>query len=195
MVAFGSNSTFFAQEQFDLVIAKRPEHAAGDGNSARRAFVVIRRIELQEPRLALRVPCGESGMHAGGFLTGENPFRRIRRRAHVGTARHLLGCDRGRPNPVGKPVRVRHFVDRVDVLRPLARRLVIRRDEQVVGHLVNRLDVVICRSRRILRIRLTRDGIVSEEALALGRCIAAKGHTRDDNQKRQPGPAWKTWKE
>ena len=178
-----------------LVVAKRPEDPAGDGNRARRAFGVIRRIELQEPRLALRVPCREAGVHTGRFLARENPLRRIRRRAHVGTARHLLGCDRGRPNPVGEPVRVRHLVDRVDVLRPHARRLVIRRDEQVVGHLVNRLDVVQRSGGRVLRIRLTRDGIVAVEALTLCRCGAAQGDTRDGNQKRQPGPAWKTWKE
>jgi len=49
---------------------------------------------------------------------------------------------------------------------------------------------VVGNSGRILRIRLTRDGIVAEEALTLCRCGAAQGHTRHDDQKRQPGPAW-----
>ena len=181
-MAFGSNSTCFGskvrQERLDLVVAERPEDLRGDGDGARRAFRVVRRIELEKPRLALRVPCREARMHASGLLARENPPRRIGRRADVGAARHLLGRDRGRSNPVGEPVRIRHLVDGVDVLRTHARRLVIRRDEQVVGHLVDRLDVMVDNSGRILRIRLTRDRIVAEEALTLCRCGAAPGpHT------------------
>ena len=50
----------------------------------------------------------------------------------LGPRDELLDRDRRRADPVREPARVRHLVDRVDVLRARARRLVARRDEQVV---------------------------------------------------------------
>ena len=106
----------------------------------------------------------------------------------IRAAHDLVGGDRRRADPVGEPARVRHLVDRVDVLRARAGRLVAGGDEQVVRHLVQLTDARRAAPSSVLRLRLARDRIVRIEARPLRRDGAGERAERDD-QTRSAAPA------
>src|SRR6185436_2624773 len=94
-----------------------------------RPFRVERRIELEEPGLAFAIPRGEARVSARRLFPDHHPLRRIGWWADNRTARELFGRDRARADPVREPARIRHLVNGVDVLGPLARGLRAGNDE------------------------------------------------------------------
>ena len=174
-----------------LVVAQRPEDLGGDRHGGGGAFRERRRIELEEPGLALPIHSREARVRAGGLFPDNDPLRRVRRRADVRAAGDLLGRDRRGADAVGEPARVGHLVDRVDVLRSQAARRVAGRDEQVVDQLVHLRLAVRRRFRGILRFGRASDRIVRVEPRTLRR--GARGEQCDGADRREEREAASPW--
>ena len=87
------------------------------------------------------------------------------------------------PQPVREPRRVRHFIDRVEVLRADVRRLVARPGEQVLEGVVLQIDFPLLHVRRVLCVDDPRDRIVGIELLAV-RARPSRHRDGDDTRQR-----------
>ena len=147
----------------DLVVAQRPEQPDRDGDSRGRGVRMpfgSKATNQISPLLSRAVNPGEKPADFGR-TTVQRPSRRSRGR--VGSPRHLVGGYRLRVDPVGEPARIRHLVDRVDILRADVRRRIARPGEHVQEQIRNQIDVTSRDFCRVGRLRLTRQRIVPIE--------------------------------
>jgi hypothetical protein len=165
-------------KRLDLVVAERPVDLRVDHRSRRRGVRVVRRVELEEPGLTAGVPGRDARVTARCLLPPDGPARRIRRGSVHGATDNLVDRERFRPDAVGEPARVRDLVDRVDVLRPHAGRLMAGQGEQVVGQFVHQVETGRRGAAGILRLGLAKDGVVRIETRGRG------GHRADRRERR-----------
>ena len=173
------------QERFHLVVAEGVEDLGCDGDGSGRGLGIFRRIEFDEPGMALGVHGREARVSAGRFLADQDPFRRIRWLTDICAANELVVRERPGADAVREPARVGDLVDGVDVLRAQAARLVAGVDEQVVRQFEGLRALVRGCFRRILRLRCARDRIVGIETRALRRADGAKDANRTGRQSQE----------
>ncbi len=150
-------------EGLDLVVAERPEQLGRDFDGAGARLGELGRVELQEPRLAVRIARGEAGIGPGRLFAQQHPSLRRRRGVRVDAARDLWRCHRRGADAIGEPARVRHVVDRVHVARAAVRRLARGVDEQVVRVFVEQIDGERLGAGRAATLRLAGDRIIVVE--------------------------------
>ena len=136
------------------VIAQPPEEPGDEDLRAGRHGRIAWRVELDEPDLPCGIAHGEPRHHA--IVLGRNHRPAARRRAGAGPRPldEFVDRDGYGPQPVREPRRVRHFIDRVEVLRADVRRLVAGPREQVLERVVLQIDLPLAaRPTRPLRRR------------------------------------------
>ena len=153
-----------------LVVAERPEETARDRNRARGRARMIPAVEGEEPDLTFLVPDREPGRGARRLRPDDRPAPGRGPINRVGAARQLGDRNRSGVHAVREPARVRHFVDRIQVLRPNVRRGVAGPREQVRQEVGGQIDIPFLDFRRVLRLRLTRDWIVVVEPWRRAAC-------------------------
>ena len=144
------------------------------------------RIELDEPDLPGGVAHREPGHDA--IVLGRNHRPAARRRAGTDPRAldEFIDGEGNSPQPVREPRRVRHFIDRVEVLRADVRRLVARPREQVLERVVLQIDLAPLHGRRVLGVDDPRERIVGIELPAVRARPCRHGHGDGTRQRGQP---------
>ena len=168
------------------VIAQPPEEPGDEDFRAGRHGRIAWRVELDEPDLPRGIAHREPRHHA--IVLGRNHRPAARRRAGSGSRAfdEFINRDGYGPQPVREPRRVRHFIDRVEVLRADVRRLVARPREQVLERVVLQIDLPPLHGRRVLCVDDPRDRIVGIELPAVGARPCRHRHGDGTRQRGQP---------
>ena len=145
-------------------------------------------VEAEEPDQSFFITDREPGCGAGCLRPDDGPAPRRGSVDRVGAARHLGNRDRLGVDAVREPARIRHLVDRVQVLRPDVRRRVAGPCEEVHQEVGGQIDIPLLDLRRVLRLWLAGDWIVVVEPW--GRAACGKRESRetggqDDESERQ----------
>lgn len=144
-------------------VPERPHQFRHRDFRAGRHRPMARRIELQEPPRARRVPDRESRRDAVALGGRDRP------RAWNGTAggvrsrRDVRGRQRPPAGAVGEPARIGHLVDRVQVLRAHTQRRIAQLAEQVEQQIGDQIDLPGRDLRGVLRIGHAPQRVVNEE--------------------------------
>ena len=152
----------------DLPVAERPENLVGDEDGGGRRLGEAGRVKRDEPQLAAGVAHGEPGRKPRLLGRHDHPAPRRRPAAALGPDGGFVDCHRPRHDAVGEPARVRHLVDGVHVAGAHVERLVAGASEQVYREIDQQLDIPLCNSRSVLRLRFPLQRVVVVKA-AIGR--------------------------
>jgi hypothetical protein len=156
---------------FDLPISQRPEDLVCDHDGGSRGLRMPFSIEGHEPQGPLFVAHREARCSARGLGRRNRPSPGCGTFADERAFGGLLAADWPGQDPIGKPVRVWHLVDGVDIARADIKRPVAGTHEQIQGEIDEQVDVPLRHFRRVLCFRLARERIVTVKTRrrALGR--------------------------
>ena len=127
---------------FGHVVAQRPHQFRDDDFGSRRHAAIAGRIDLEEPHLPGGVAYREPGV-TPSFLAPMTVQLPAPARWSCRALSKVLHRHGARAHPIREPGRVRHLVQRVDVLRADVRRPVARPGERVLERVVDQVDVAL----------------------------------------------------
>ena len=175
---------------FGLVVAEGPEQARGHGNRRGRRDGIAARVHREKPDVSRLVAHREAGRGSSGLGADDRPLAGSRALDGVRAARQLVDRQRLRVDAVGEPARVRHLVNRVDVLRANIRRRIAGFAEQVQRQVGDETDIPLLHFGRVLAVSVRGRSDRRRRTSAATARPAQRSTGRRQPTGQAPRPAW-----